>query len=531
MTLRVFAVVYAAFLMLTLAGVLVGYRYLVTIPATKDAIDQFHQRELVTLQAALDKELGFLQTMNYDYSVWDASYAFIKRQDPDFISENLIEDTFTSLKIDGILYFDTELNSIFAKGFDHQQQQPVEFTELSDKHQAQLQVLLPQSSDKTNSVAQTSGFIATSQGPVMFSATEIRRSDRSGPGRGSLMFIRKVRPGLIQSLQTISQLNLTAHAVTDARAVADIPVLDGKLYNERFLFKRQRLISDPSGNPVLLLTIEHQVMSKPEIFDTDTLLALALLICIPLAMWWFVNYYLVSPVSSSAKVIRKMINTRQFNPILNQYPITELQSLGEDFNELINVVNQQRYTLEQLVLTDGLTGVANRRAFEHFIENSWARMNRNAQPLAIVMCDVDYFKPYNDHYGHQAGDETLINIAQALQSTINRSGDLVARYGGEEFVIVIADSNLENCQAVTNRALQAVRNLNIPHQFSKAADIITISCGCAYLLPDKDKPLKGNHEPLLAAADSALYQAKQNGRDRAEIVQYQPKPDNAFTVK
>lgn len=520
MTLRTFAFMYAALLMLCLAGVLIGYRYFITIPATKQAIDKFHQRELATLHAALNKEIGFLQTINYDYAVWDESYDFVVEPNQEFIDENLLNDTFTSLKIDGIYYYDLHFNQVFGKGYDYFNHESVGFPELNLNANPQLRSIFPNKDNNKLGVGQNGGFFLTKQGPVMFSSTELRRSDRSGDPRGVLVFIRKVRPGLIQALQAISQLTLSSHVITRTEAVAHIPELSGALQGERFKFKRERTIQDPGGKPVILLKIEHQNYQQAVLFDNTTLFTLAVLSLIPLSMLLFVNYLLVNPVTSTAQVIRTMIKNREFSAIINNYSIKELQDLSDDFNELINVVNQQKAALEQLILTDGLTGIGNRRAFEQFMGDSWSRMQRNTRPVVLLMCDIDCFKPYNDNYGHQVGDLALKKVAQALNDRINRSSDLVARYGGEEFALVLADSNSDNCDKVIDIVLNTVRQLNIPHQYSTVAKHVTISIGAAVITDFSNIPIHCHYEQFIKAADDALYQAKDAGRNCAVKVQF-----------
>ena len=215
-----------------------------------------------------------------------------------------------------------------------------------------------------------------------------------------------------------------------------------------------------------------------------------------------------------------MVITRHFHTINGTTRITELQSLRDDFNELIHTANKQQKTLKGLVMTDGLTGVSNRRAFEEFIANSWSRMQRSGRSMALIMCDIDFFKLYNDNYGHQAGDEALKAVAGSLKDKICRSSDMVARYGGEEFAIVLADADRENCEAVVHILLDTIRHLNINHHFSQVADHLTASAGAAYVDGSSTTPRSGGYEALIKAADQALYHAKDNGRNQAWMVEF-----------
>jgi diguanylate cyclase (GGDEF)-like protein len=178
--------------------------------------------------------------------------------------------------------------------------------------------------------------------------------------------------------------------------------------------------------------------------------------------------------------------------------------------------------LERLANLDGLTQLANRRRFDEYLSIEWRRLGREGLPLSLILCDVDFFKSYNDTYGHQVGDQCLYNIAQVLQATIKRPADLVARYGGEEFAIVLPNTPLTGGFQIAENIQHKVRALSIPHAASRIDDCITISLGVATVIPTVDISLNR----LVAAADQALYQAKSQGRNRtiAEAVTRKAQP-------
>ena len=166
--------------------------------------------------------------------------------------------------------------------------------------------------------------------------------------------------------------------------------------------------------------------------------------------------------------------------------------------------------LRRLTSLDGLTGIANRRWFDEFVDAAWRQGMRNKQVISLLMLDIDCFKFFNDNYGHQAGDECLKSVARAIQSVVSGPFELAARYGGEEFAIVLASSNLKNAAEVGERARLAVESLNIPHSHSPVGACITVSVGAASVVPSMETTSK----ELIKAADDALYSAKQNGRNR-----------------
>ena len=172
-------------------------------------------------------------------------------------------------------------------------------------------------------------------------------------------------------------------------------------------------------------------------------------------------------------------------------------------------LQEANHKLELLANLDGLTQVANRRCFNERLQREWSRLAREQQPLSLILFDVDKFKSYNDYYGHLAGDDCLIKIAQALQQQVHRPADLVARYGGEEFAILLPNTDLAGGINVAANIQQIIHNLAIPHQHSNVKDIVTVSLGIASLIPTLEVP----PDTLVAHADQALYQAKEYGRD------------------
>jgi diguanylate cyclase (GGDEF)-like protein len=166
--------------------------------------------------------------------------------------------------------------------------------------------------------------------------------------------------------------------------------------------------------------------------------------------------------------------------------------------------------LRKLVFLDGMTGVFNRRYFDQQISTEWSRAARNNTPLSLILLDVDFFKLFNDTYGHQAGDDALRVVATSLKSCLRRPADLVARYGGEEFACVLPETSYEDALAIADELERNVRALAIAHQNSEAAPVITISLGLATRIENSHSDV----QDLIGLADRQLYEAKHSGRAR-----------------
>jgi diguanylate cyclase (GGDEF)-like protein len=167
-----------------------------------------------------------------------------------------------------------------------------------------------------------------------------------------------------------------------------------------------------------------------------------------------------------------------------------------------------------LSITDALTGIANRRRFDEFLEQEWTRSSRVESSLGLLMMDIDYFKLYNDHYGHNGGDKCLKQIAEILIKEVIRSPDMLARYGGEEFACVLPGVNLEELHEIAQAILETIRTAAIPHEKSDVTGIVTLSIGGTVIKPNLNT---GNCEELINMADRLLYESKQKGRNRMTI--------------
>jgi len=188
----------------------------------------------------------------------------------------------------------------------------------------------------------------------------------------------------------------------------------------------------------------------------------------------------------------------------------EMDKKNRELTETRRQLEHRNRDLERISALDTLTQIANRRRFDAVLRQEWRRSARDESPLSLVFCDIDYFKRFNDTYGHQAGDECLVRVAQAMEETLNRPADLVARYGGEEFIALLVDTGLEGARMLAERMRARVEGLRVEHRASGVASHLTVSLGVASIVP---KPAV-RPEDLVDRADRALYTAKEGGRNR-----------------
>ncbi|MEB3308735.1 MAG: diguanylate cyclase [Snowella sp.] len=235
---------------------------------------------------------------------------------------------------------------------------------------------------------------------------------------------------------------------------------------------------------------------------------------------WKVKSEAVLPLSHLDKLWGLMIvdycqyphhwREEELNPLIQ---LTQQTAIAIHQSELYQELQQANQELEKLVNLDSLTQIANRRQFDQSISKEWQRLKRKNLPISLILCDVDHFKKYNDHYGHQAGDSCLRQIAQAIAGVVKRSSDLVARYGGEEFVVLLPATGMEGAVHIAEQVQQAVSALKIPHAYG-VAEWITVSMGISCQIPAIDTTF----EQLITQSDKALYQAKANGRNQFSAI-------------
>ncbi len=299
-------------------------------------------------------------------------------------------------------------------------------------------------------------------------------------------FHRRVRDVIIALSGLYTILVLIAPAIVYGRLLIlfQAVILASSAYVYWVLFraiKRRRSSAKIfiAGYTIFFLGVFNDILVNNRLIGTGYIF--------PIALFAFIFFQAVLLGTRFARVYRQV-----------EY-LTRLQSQ-------LRTANQ---SLRELSYVDSLTSVANRRHFDEFIRQEWARGVRNKTPLSLLMVDIDSFKSYNDNYGHQAGDEALRRVAAELSRAVRRQVDFLARYGGEEFVVVLPNTTAKGATRVAEKLRSSVQALHIPHAYSGVASVLTISIGVASEQPNELGPI--GH--LVDSADRALYRAKQRGKN------------------
>lgn len=275
--------------------------------------------------------------------------------------------------------------------------------------------------------------------------------------------------------------------------------------------------ADPVGEIELTLALDSLGKAFVErsvlIFSLGVIKAFAIAALVVLAFHFLITRPLLKVHAAIAQVDPERPGEWP-KPRLRYHGNDELGHLVAGLDRLLKAFQHgldQRDRLHQISTVDGLTGIANRRRFDTFLSDEWQRARRSGYSLSVLFIDIDFFKPFNDNYGHTVGDDSLRQVAHSISSTVSRTSDLAARFGGEEFVCVLPGTDIDGASAVAKRIRGAIEALNIPHAFSPVHDRITVSIGVASATPDQND---ASPAPLVKQADQRLYQAKTQGRNR-----------------
>lgn len=301
---------------------------------------------------------------------------------------------------------------------------------------------------------------------------------------------------------------------------------------ERYLFDLRRLSNEYGLELVVGVVLPERAFTAPLVDGArKTSIFTLLAVIIGAVIGLMLARRIAAPVERISRRADRLALGELEQQLEHNSPIREVNQLGLSFSrmagelrrlidnleacvaERTEALQRANGELEKLSMLDGLTGIANRRRFETILNSEWQRGRREHTTLALVICDIDHFKEFNDHFGHQCGDEALKAVARTLEACLQRPADLAARYGGEEFALILPNTDRDGAFKVAEAAREAIRQLNIKRDDLDSHDRVTISLGVAIAIPDAEN----EPDKLVNTADQQLYRAKDAGRDRTMI--------------
>jgi len=515
-------------LMLAFLGQVLSH-YLFEIPALRALEFKADNKDIERVRLTITDTQNSLALNASDYAIWDDSYEFIESSRGDsvyrqYIEANFEEASLEALDLDGAVF-------VAAQGGIKYSFYNERVAALLDSGSEFIPPKIPIgfSVNPDGSVEDPyigSGIGQSNLGPVAFAASHIVTSEEPYPApRGILIFWRLLDEHYFslvgKNLQTDMRFVALPEATKDVFLSSVLERL--KLQSVEQLPRDEQgnlywTLRDSANKPLFLVeqSTEERGFSE-DLLSSTVIVGFASSALILFILVLAFSHVVINRILNAKETMLEIIDTGDFTRRLASADKDEMDTMFSQFNELLEQIQQQNQELleqnedlSKLSEQDALTGIANRRFLDDVLERSWRQCARLKSSMSVLMIDVDYFKPYNDRYGHPAGDQVLKQIAQTLQKNLYRSTDYLARYGGEEFCVVLADTESETALAIAERLRSEIENLRIRSDVAKSEEVVTVSIGVAIFTPSA-KMVEAN---MIKAADDALYEAKRRGRNR-----------------
>ncbi len=509
MRLKHFVIILSLIYAVVICGGLLMYRVGVVYPQMTASMLAMHQQDVRSVDKAFEAEKNHLRLLLNDWAKWDDAFEFMQAYDQGFVDSNLVPSTFTDANLHGV-YFLRKDDSL-AFGLELLESMgSLQAVAPTSKHLAvYAQVVKP--SDEQS----LCGYVWSHHVPELYCIASIQDSEQSQASNGYLLFSRMLDDSALDQLRAITKVAFEVQEVTPSGAEHEEGVLHAHLFDSvTELRDRYRVsLAGEDNADDLLLSIQYDAASLPKVMDALTWILLGLLMCIPLFLYWVINTLVVQPIASMSAFINAIGGSEAPPKLFQGGYIKEVAVFRKAVEALMNHVKNEHAALQQRSLTDALTGIKNRRAFDEQLPQLWNTLARMKKPAALIVIDIDFFKRYNDALGHSKGDQALQAVAMALRGVCRRSSDQIYRYGGEEFVITMMLERIEDLSLVLESLRKSVALLYFPHPATPLGNTLSISMG-ACLIEQPDVWMKTvDCKKAFDVADAALYEAKAAGRD------------------
>lgn len=459
-----------------------------------------------------DSELARLNDLSNDWSNWDGLYAFASDYSKDFAESELGSPALLSAQLNLMAVIDRHGVPRIVRSLS------VDSNVLTDSGEFSDVIATIVAELGRGKMPEKCGLSGSQAGLLMLCWQPIHKADRTGGQVGSLVLGRILDKAIVDRMRQQSALDFDVISLTDKSVHgplnADLALIDIQLDPEMDGMMTAHLTS-LDGSPVAQLNLRYSQQISQRGQRTAHFVAGSLMLVVILAgLVQFVGAHVlvVRPVRSIGKHLRDISSRQDWSRRIGHTERRdELGEVGRDINELLTVIENKFTELEEVSMTDALTRIANRRSFASRLEKEMRQRLRTGRSLSLLFIDIDYFKRYNDRYGHPAGDAALINVATVLANAASRPGDLAARVGGEEFAIILPDTDMAGALALAERLRVQIASCCIAHAGSDVSPFLTLSIGATEAADE-------TADALVARADAALYRAKADGRHRVVAI-------------
>jgi diguanylate cyclase (GGDEF)-like protein len=480
-------------------------------------------------KSAIDREIYHLDKLNHDWSAWTDTYEYVQDLNTDYEESNLIDDTFISAAIHLLFIINDENDVVWKKVFDTNFKNEIELDSFNKDSFEKGHPLLKFEQAHSLSEKHNAGVIATDYGPLLISSRPILDSNNEGPSKGIIFMGKFLSEEVLQLLK--SQVRVDFQIILpDKNNFHSLSsnIDKNKGYHvqaaEKFLTMYANY-KDINSNPAFIIetNFPRKITQKGFTALRTSMIVMVFSSIIVLSIvLYLLRIFILKPISTLTKFTANIKENRDFGSRVKIDRSDEIGTLSDGVNDMLGTIVEQtdllitaNLKLQKSSSTDGLTGIPNRRTFDETYGRDWSMHGREKKPLGLILCDIDFFKPYNDTYGHQKGDQCLKKVAKTIQNALKRTNDLAARYGGEEFVIILPNTDLEGAIGIAQIIRKNVEAAAILHKSSTVGEYVTISLGVGSIVPPNDM----TSDQFLECVDKALYQSKENGRNQVGVIQ------------
>lgn len=373
-----------------------------------------------------------------------------------------------------------------------------------------LSRLVSQSSSEGHTTSTSGILLSQGDGPLIYAIGRAQWQTDKLPS--IYLAVRRMDDELISSLG--ARLGLSVNAISHEESLRQrrqYGVEIGQRSADDTLYS---LLKNDAGEVILHLRFNTAPRAfDDEIFSPTILTALLIATLSWVVVITLMRRSIIHPIETLSHTMRRIRQSSNYQQTLSYRQNDELGKLVDEYNELLKHVAQHTSQLEAYSYIDALTGIGNRRLFQERLDYLWKLCSRRSLPLSAIVFDLDYFKQYNDHYGHDGGDRVLKCFADLLTQRFARDTDVIARTGGEEFIVLLLDVDQDNAAALANHIIKDLQAQAIPHQASPQGKLVSVSAGLATLVPGPQH----SAEQLIRMADEALYKAKESGRNQLAL--------------
>lgn len=475
-----------------------------------ESLQEKNEQIINTLQNEFERNEAYTK----DWANWDETYAFMENYDPQYVDSNFSQDMIIDVGVLGMLYLTSEFKPYFSYSQENQEDK---FNRLTPIIEAKRELFLTSLKNDNHLIF---FYDSALQGYVSAIIYQVTLTHDLTKSNGYVVTLEYIDEAFVEEIGRLVGSNLTLSINHNTELLQcrsnreynsfcqQVFLLDDKTA----LLKVSGLDSENKTYFEFTTEIERSLHLKTQQVFRHALMAIFTIGVITLLFYMFlIRKIIVQPITSLADSFRYLALTRSLTKRIDVKGPLEIRLMTESANLMLKEIEGLKQQLENLSRTDELTGVSNRRYFREIYEEYFNRSMEKQTPLSILMVDIDYFKQYNDNYGHIAGDECLKQVAAILKRNLKRSSDFIARYGGEEFIILFLNTSMEEMKKLTDLILQDFKHAGLKHEFSLAAPYITCSLGGVSHTPQHEDDLR----IMLSRADELLYQAKEKGRNTA----------------